>query len=112
MIRKAFIIFLIAFSSCVYHDSNDTVIEVPFTCDPQTSWENDILPLMKRSCAVEGCHDGISRRDWSQYDEVKRYASSAKLRTQNRSMPFEGPPLTQDEINLIACWVDNGALNN
>src|SRR4051812_15817555 len=95
MSRFLFFIFLVC-GSCEYHDLNDFVEEgeIPVTCDPDTSWQKDILPIIKSSCAVSGCHDGISRRDWTEYDEVKRYAASAKLRTQNRSMPFDGPPLS------------------
>jgi hypothetical protein len=111
MSRLLFFIFLIC-CSCEYHDLNDFVEAVPVACDHETSWQNDILPIIENSCAISGCHDGISRRDWTQYDEVKKYAAQAKLRTQNRSMPFEGPPLTHEQINVIACWVDAGAPNN
>jgi hypothetical protein len=113
MWRLLFFLFMLC-CSCEYHDLNDFVPEeeTPFECDPGTSWQNDILPIMKSSCAVDGCHDGVSRRDWTQYAEVKKYAAQAKLRTQNRSMPFEGPPLTQEQINVIACWVDAGAPDN
>lgn len=75
------------------------------------TWQNDILPLMKSSCATSGCHDGITRLDWSNYDLVKKYSATIKSRTKSRNMPVDGS-LTQKEIDMIACWVDNGALNN
>jgi hypothetical protein len=77
----------------------------------EISWQEDILPIMESSCATTGCHDGISRRDWTDYNEVKEYAASIKSKTVDRSMPFDGP-LPQEEIDMIACWVDSGALNN
>ena len=100
---------MIASASCVSHDLNNLTEPEPFVCDPLLNWQDDILPIMKESCATSGCHDGISRRDWTDYNEVKRYATSIKQRTVDRSMPFDGPPLSQDEVNLIACWVDAGA---
>ncbi len=104
-------ILLMASVSCVSHDLNNLSgpEPEPLVCDPEVSWQNDILPIMASSCANAGCHDGITRRDWMDYDEVKRYAASIKQRTVDRSMPFDGPPLSQEQINLIACWVDAGA---
>ena len=109
------ILLLLFFAACVNHDLNnlnDRLDEEPFVCDPEISWSNDILPMMKTSCAIAGCHDGISRLDWTDYAEVKRYATTIKQRTKDRSMPFDGPPLPQEQIDLIACWVDLGARDN
>lgn len=104
--------FVILFSfSCTYHDLAPPRDPVQYVCDTTVSWQNDILPVMITSCATTGCHDGISRRDWTNYSEVKQYAASIKARTQDKSMPFDGP-LPQDQIDKIACWVDNGAPEN
>jgi hypothetical protein len=78
----------------------------------QTSWENDILPIMKTSCALNGCHDGKTRVDFRLYDNVKSKAESVKSKTEDGSMPFDGPDLPQNQIDLIACWVDEGAPEN
>jgi hypothetical protein len=76
------------------------------------SWINDILPIMTESCAKTGCHDGISRpNDWRIYEQVKQNASTIRKKTQDKSMPFDSP-LPQYEIDLIACWIDDGALEN
>jgi hypothetical protein len=76
------------------------------------SWSNNVLPIMKTSCAVNGCHDGKTRTDYRVFDNAKREAIQIKLLTKNKSMPFDGTPLTKDQIDLIGCWVDDGALNN
>lgn len=77
-----------------------------------TSWVSDIKPIMEEKCATSGCHNGVSRaNNFKNYDDVKEFAAKVKLFTQNKSMPFEGS-LTQNQINLIACWVDDGALEN
>lgn len=75
------------------------------------SWKNDVLPIVKASCALNGCHDGLVRPDLSRYDKAKFYAEKMKELTQDGSMPFEGS-ISQDEIDLIACWVDDGAPDN
>jgi hypothetical protein len=105
--------------SCTYHDLTPTPLpppeeeeEPPFVCDAaEVTWTGDILPLLTRACATSGCHDGIARRDWRNYNEVKAAAADIKRQTQSRNMPFDGP-LPQREIDMIACWVDQGALNN
>lgn len=77
-----------------------------------TSWEQEIKPIMLRSCAIATCHvPGTGRSDLSTYDGVKRRASAVKTRTANRSMPVD-EVLPASDIARIACWVDEGALNN
>jgi hypothetical protein len=75
------------------------------------SWTNEIKPIMENSCASSGCHNGSSRPDLRKFENAKFYAKSIKSKTQDRSMPREGT-LTQQQIDLIACWVDDGALQN
>jgi len=75
------------------------------------SWNNEIKPIMENSCALSGCHNGSSRPDLRKFENAKFYAKSIKSKTQDRSMPREGT-LTQQQIDIIACWVDDGALQN
>jgi hypothetical protein len=73
------------------------------------SWEDDILPIMTSHCATTGCHNGVHLpRDWRVHSQVKTFASTIRKRTQDKSMPAEGS-LTEDQIALIACWIDDGA---
>lgn len=76
-----------------------------------TSWAAQIKPIMENSCSQSGCHNGSSRPDLRKIENAKFYAKSIKSKTQDRSMPREGT-LTQQQIDLIACWVDDGALDN
>jgi hypothetical protein len=75
------------------------------------SWTNEIKPIMESSCALSGCHNGSSRPDLRKFENAKFYAKSIKSKTQDGSMPREGT-LTQQQIDIIACWVDDGALQN
>lgn len=77
-----------------------------------TSWSIDIKPIIETRCAKPLCHvAGTSRADLSKFQNVKDLASQIKTRTQNGSMPFD-EPMPASQIQLIACWVDDGALNN
>jgi hypothetical protein len=76
-----------------------------------TSWQNDVRPVIVKSCALSGCHNGDSRPDLRIFENAKFYASSIKSKTRDRSMPREGS-LTKSEIDLISCWVDDGAVQN
>lgn len=77
-----------------------------------TSWAVDIKPIIDTRCAKPLCHvGGTGRSDLSKLSNVQQLASQIKTKTQDRSMPFD-EPMPSDQIQLIACWVDDGALNN
>lgn len=76
------------------------------------SWSTQIKPIVDVSCAKSGCHvSGTGRIDLTKFDVVKANALQIKTRVVNKSMPFDGT-LPADQIQLITCWVDDGALNN
>lgn len=92
-------------------DIEDCIVELNITVprgNTGVSWNSDILPIMTTHCATSGCHNGTSRPDLRNYQTSKFYAHFIKQFTQDRSMPFEGT-LTQNQIDRIACWVDDGA---
>lgn len=77
------------------------------------SFAAQIQPIINTKCALTGCHNGDNgaERNWTVFSNVKTNAANIKTRTGNGSMPATGS-LTQEQINLIACWVDDGALDN
>jgi len=76
------------------------------------SWSSQIKPIVDTSCGKAGCHvAGTGRVDLTKFSVVKSNAAQIKTRVGNKSMPFDGP-LSADQISLIACWVDDGALDN
>jgi hypothetical protein len=77
------------------------------------SFASNIKPLLLENCTSPGCHGTNSGNgDWTNYTKVKEKAALIKTRTGNKSMPIGGETLTEQEINMIACWVDDGAPNN
>lgn len=96
-------------------DNNDCTVQLDITIphgNTGTSWVNDIKPIVEAQCATGGCHDGQFRPDLRIYDKAFFYRDLMKKYTQDGSMPFDGPKLTQDQVKLIACWVDDGAPQN
>ncbi|HCM77077.1 MAG TPA: hypothetical protein DIS90_11885 [Cytophagales bacterium] len=76
------------------------------------SWGADIKPIIDTRCAKSTCHvAGTGRSDLSKFENVKALAETIKTKTQNKSMPFD-EPMPAVQIQLIACWMDDGALNN
>ncbi len=75
------------------------------------SYQNTIQSIIQTNCAISGCHNGTIAPDLLTFDDIKTSASRIKARTANRSMP-RGRSLTQEQIDEIACWVDDGALEN
>lgn len=78
------------------------------------SWMQHILPIINTRCALSGCHDGNSGLpNWTDLATVQQNAQRIKSRTGAREMPPAGAQqLTEDQISMIACWVDDGAMNN
>jgi hypothetical protein len=78
------------------------------------SWAQHILPIINTRCALSGCHDGNSGLpNWTDLATVQQNAQRIKSRTGAREMPPAGAqPLTENQISMIACWVDDGAMNN
>lgn len=75
------------------------------------SFQNSIKSIIETSCAIAGCHNGSVSPNLTSFSTIQSRASSIKSRTASGSMP-KGSSLSQAEIDLIACWVDDGALNN
>lgn len=75
------------------------------------SYSGNISSIIAKNCAVSGCHNGSQSPDFRSFKNIHDNAGQIKTLTGNRTMPREGS-LTQAEIDMIACWVDDGALEN
>ncbi|HEY5748341.1 MAG TPA: c-type cytochrome [Chryseolinea sp.] len=77
------------------------------------SWSADIKPILSTNCAISGCHvSGSQSPDLSDLGSVMNNASLIKARTGSRAMPPDGRSISQEQIDKIACWVDDGVKNN
>lgn len=102
-----------------------------YPCDPDTVYfMNTILPLLTSNCAMSGCHDaetaahGVDFRNYAyiiQTGEVEPgNAGESELYEvlvesdlgERMPPPSSGLSLTTEEIQLVAQWINQGALNN
>lgn len=101
--------------ACAYENEEELFGAIP--CHPQvTTYSMVIEPILAENCALPSCHDGSnpSLPDWTVVENVQQQAEEIQQRTGNRTMPPSGSNklLTSVQIANIACWVDNGALDN
>lgn len=108
---RILIAILLICSACVYHDLTPAKPQVPRVICDTISWTKHVLPIVTKSCATRGCHDGKSRLDWRDYNTIIDFAAEVKSYTSDQSMPPE-ETLTASQIKTIACWVENGAPEN
>ncbi|MES2516125.1 MAG: hypothetical protein V4580_18365 [Bacteroidota bacterium] len=94
----------------------DLVVKQTTICD-SVSFINDIKPIFDAkcvSCHVTGTSSGAPW-DYTTYQGIKDRADDGTIRNRAvilQDMPQGGPPLPQNEIDLIKCWLDAGAPNN
>ncbi len=94
-------------------DNNDCEVSGMVEITSGTSLDGTVMPILETNCAISGCHDGSTNLpDWSLKGNVISFASIIKQRTGNGSMPPMGSSITDEEIETIACWVDDGAEDN
>ncbi len=75
-----------------------------------------IKPIIDSNCAVAGCHVAgtVGLPNWTIFSEIQRRASGIKTLTGSKVMPppGSGRSLTDQQIQRIACWVNDGAIDN
>jgi len=77
------------------------------------SYSSVIVPIVNANCATStSCHaPGSPNGDWTQYANLQAHAALVKSYTAQKIMPKVGS-LTDEQIALIGCWVDDNAPNN
>ncbi len=75
------------------------------------SYAASVKAIIENNCAVSGCHNGSISPNLTTFASIQSKADRIKTRTGNKSMP-QGSSLSQSEIDLIACWVEDGARDN
>jgi hypothetical protein len=98
-------------------------------CDPDSVYfSQQVLPILASNCAKSGCHDAISHEDGVILDNFNNVRSTADVRPGNaagsklyevlvdsdpddRMPPPPAAALSASQIELIANWMEQGALN-
>lgn len=93
-------------------DKNDCKFTITQTIQTGISYTATVESIISNNCAVSGCHNGSQYPDFRMLANIQANKVSIRTRTQNKTMPAGGGSLTQKEIDAIACWIDDGALDN
>ncbi|SEK50411.1 hypothetical protein SAMN04487910_0677 [Aquimarina amphilecti] len=109
---KNILIIVLGFSllSCERNVEEESGIITEELCDPAISFTTNIKPIIDNNCIR--CHGGNQAPDLRTYENIRN--NSERIRTEvvvNRTMPLGGS-LSNDQIELVRCWIENGALNN
>lgn len=96
--------------SCSKDDAEPDDDKVDCSTVMQATYTDEIKSIIDGTCSIEGCHNGSnsSLPSLTNYDEVFARRSGIRNQVESKNMPPAGA-LSQELINLIACWVENGA---
>jgi uncharacterized membrane protein len=89
------------------------------SCNEEVSYSQDVVPIIMNSCAVSGCHtsssaaNGIVLETYEQLfvlreDVLKTVRHEAGV----TAMPIGSDQLAAEQIQKMACWIEQGALDN
>ena len=92
-------------------DGNECLIGIYLYIPTGVSFDETISPIINATCSTTSCHGGTQSPDFREFENILNNAAKIKELTQSGVEPREGS-LTVAEINLIACWVDDGAPDN
>ncbi|GAA3642563.1 c-type cytochrome [Flavivirga jejuensis] len=110
---KLLLIISALFFSCEasVEEDDEQLTNIPENevCDSNISFVSQIKPIIDNNCI--SCHGGNQPPNLSSYSGISNSANNVKTQVVSRRMP-QGGSLSSTEIELISCWVDNGALNN
>jgi len=106
--KVVLIIACIVLASCENYVENEYEI-INQDCDPNTSFVSQIKPIIDNNCV--SCHNGNQFPDLRTFNGVSANSTIVKEQVVNRTMPIGGV-LTNEEIDIISCWIDSGSQNN
>ncbi|MEP0984175.1 hypothetical protein [Ekhidna sp.] len=92
-------------------DEENCIVTKKTRVKTNTSLSNDIMPIISSNCSIFNCHNGTVSPNLTSGSAVIDNAQRIKSETQTGSMPRNGT-LSNVDIALIACWVDDGAGDN
>lgn len=96
-------------------DKDGCTTETTAVVHSNVSFSNTISNIISTNCAVSGCHNGNSALpNFTDKEVIFARAQGIKNRTSAKTMPppSSGRSLSEEEIEQIACWVNDGASDN
>lgn len=96
--------------------TKDVLVPVESNCPDDVTYDDQIKQIIDTTCAYSACHDGSGSApgDYRSFEAMKPWLNPSKFEDRTlsaRDMPpnyADGPKsLTQEEIDLVTCWVLN-----
>ena len=112
IVSASTLLLLIAFSACSKTE-NPTTVATP-QCDGSTpTYQADIKAIVEASCnAGSGCHgSGSSLGDYTTFAGLEPDLTNGSFKREvidQRTMPPGNATMTDAELNMIQCWIQNG----
>ena len=115
---KIYISFIILIStiiaSCSKSSPSSNPMESSLDCSVPKTFSANAAPVFQAKCALSGCHGAGSSNgpgELTTYQKIFNARNDIRNAVVTRLMPMGGS-LTNEELNSIVCWIDNGAPNN
>lgn len=110
-----FVVAGLAISSCNKDKVEDQVVD----CPNEISYASDIATILSTSCNTAGCHNAASGASGYIFENHSQVSDNAAIilnvirhEAGFSPMPKNGAKLSDDQINKVACWIQQGKLNN
>ncbi len=114
--KKSFI-FLFPLVCFLVSSCNRDRLDPPEDCETEVTYTADVKSIIDNSCAYAGCHiNGAAPGDFSSYEGLEVFKEGDEFRRRTleiMNMPPNYAPadrpksLTEEELELINCWVQN-----
>lgn len=126
-----FTLLAVTFEACQHEpfgSGEDPAVPTdPDACDPDVVYfESQVLPILQSSCAISGCHDAATAEDGVVLTSYEKVMQTGEIRAGNprdselyeklvendkdeRMPPPPRERLPQEQIDLIAKWITQGA---
>jgi hypothetical protein len=102
--------------SITVKDASDCPVQVVATVVRNgPAFQANVKNIIATKCAISGCHNGSRSPNLSSYSGIKGSAARISAEINSKSMPpggSSGGSLTQSQIDVITCWINDGAPEN
>jgi len=111
-------LFLTVLFSCRKDKVGDDQVS-PLNCEDTISYAQDIQPFLDINCSTSGCHNSTTNAAgyvFEDYDDADLHAniilSVIRHDAGFSAMPQGAAKLSVSTIQQMACWIEQGKLNN
>lgn len=102
--------------ACLFSCAKEKIIADPTCEDVKASYTKDIRSIITSNCMGSSCHNNPNIGDYSTYEGLKVKVDAGtfkKLVLDTRVMPpTSRPALSEHDLDLIRCWLNDDAPEN